>query len=130
VPYERLQRDEELLGFLGIEVSVRMYGSSVIDDADVHGVGVQIDSAVEFVLLIVELHIMFFLERVSLSHETSEAAPSNLIFKALTLMDESTRSSRDMMSINPLHTEPRAARIGAINVVRRGLVNGDDSPDE
>ena len=50
VPYERLQRDEELLGFLGIEVSVQMYGSSVIDDADVHGVGVQIDSAVEFVL--------------------------------------------------------------------------------
>ncbi len=29
------------------------------------------------------------------------------------------------MSIKPLHTEPRAARFGEINVVRRGPVNGD-----
>ena len=63
----------------------------------------EIDSAVEFVLLIVELHIMSFLERVCLSHETSEDTPSILIFKALTLMDGSTRSSWDMMSIKSLN---------------------------
>jgi hypothetical protein len=51
-----------------------MLVARVIDDADVHRVGVEIDSAVEFVLSIVELHSMSFLERVSLSHETFEAA--------------------------------------------------------
>ena len=71
---EGLQRDEELLGFLGIEVPMEVFVSLMVDDADVHRVGVQVDSAVESVLSIVELHIMSFLERVSLSHETFEAA--------------------------------------------------------
>ena len=71
---ERLQRDEELLGILSIEVSMEMFVSLMVDDAGVHGVGVEVDSAVEFVLSIVELHIMSFLERVGLSHETFAAA--------------------------------------------------------
>ena len=33
-------------------------------------------------------------------------------------------SSNQTMANNPLHTEPRAARFGEINVVRRGPVNG------
>ena len=52
---KRLQCDQKLLRFLGVEVAMQVLVAAVIDDADVHGVGVQIDSAVEFVLLIVEL---------------------------------------------------------------------------
>ncbi|MBC8351544.1 MAG: hypothetical protein H8E66_06125 [Planctomycetes bacterium] len=40
----------------------------VINDADLLGVGVETNSALEFVLSIKELQIMFFMERVGLSH--------------------------------------------------------------
>ena len=67
-------------------------------------------------LSVVELHFMSFHERVSLSHETSEAATSNLIFRALSfrptaLMDSLTRSSNDMMSIKSVHTKRRSHAI-------------------
>ena len=53
---EGLRSDEELLGFLGIKVPVQMFVTAVIHDADVHRVGMRIDTAVEFVLCAVELH--------------------------------------------------------------------------
>ena len=58
-------------GFLLLKFRCSCLLPALIDNADMHGVGVEIDSAVEFVLFVVELHIMFFLERVGLSHEPS-----------------------------------------------------------
>jgi len=59
------------LGLFRIEIPMEQLVAAMIDDAHMHGVGVQIDSAVEFVLLVVKLHLMYFLERVGLSHEPS-----------------------------------------------------------
>lgn len=53
---EKLRRDEKVLGFLGVEVSMQMFVAEIIDNTDVHGIGVEIDSGVEFVLSIIELH--------------------------------------------------------------------------
>ena len=116
---ERLQRDEELLGLFRIEVAMQMLLAVVINKADVHGVGVQVDSTVEFVLSVVELHFMSFHERVSLSHETAEAATSNLLFRALSFRTMGSNGQahslkQDMMSINLLHRSrgPRGYCIG------------------
>ncbi len=63
-----LHSDEEHFQFLGIEVSMQKVVARVINDADLLGVGVETNSALEFVLSIKELQIMFFMERVGLSH--------------------------------------------------------------
>ena len=66
-----LQSNQKPLGLFRIEIPMEQLVAAMIDDAHMHGVGVQIDSAVEFVLLVVKLHLMYFLERVGLSHEPS-----------------------------------------------------------
>ena len=53
---ERSHREKKLLRHFGVKVFVEMLFAGVINDANVHGVGVEIDSAVVFVLLFVEFH--------------------------------------------------------------------------
>lgn len=55
----RSEGAEELVWLARGKVAMQRLVSGVIDDADVHGVGVQIDAAVELVLLLVEPHRVF-----------------------------------------------------------------------
>ena len=59
VSSERPQSVDEPVGSFGIEVPVQPLVAIVIDHAHVHGVGVQIDAAVELVTLIVKSHRVF-----------------------------------------------------------------------
>jgi hypothetical protein len=48
---ERLQRDEKSFGGFGVEILMEVFDTGVINDADVHRIGVEVDPAAEFVLL-------------------------------------------------------------------------------
>ena len=54
--FERLQCSEEPLDLLGVKIPMQMLFTEMIDDTDVHRVGMQVDPAVEFVLSVVEVH--------------------------------------------------------------------------
>ena len=47
---------EEFLGLAGFEIAVQQLLSGLVYDAGVHFVGVQVDSAVEWVLSLIQIH--------------------------------------------------------------------------
>ena len=53
---EWLQCHQKAFWFFRVEIAMQPLVASVVHHAHMHGVGVQIDSAVEFVLSVVELH--------------------------------------------------------------------------
>lgn len=64
-----LEFGEQEVELIGLEVAVEQLVARRIDDTDVQAVAMQVDSAVEFVLTVVEVHIMSFLQRVCLSQQ-------------------------------------------------------------
>ena len=59
--FEGLQGGKESRHFFGVKVLVKVLFPGVVNHADVHAVGMEVNSAVKFVLLVVEFHFMFFL---------------------------------------------------------------------
>ena len=56
VSSERFDVVKEFVRLSGFEVSVELFFASLIDDTGVHLVGVQVDSAVEWVLSLIQIH--------------------------------------------------------------------------
>ncbi len=54
--FKWLQGGEEVGEFLGVKVPVQMLSTLLVHNTHVHRVGMEVDTAVEFVLSIVELH--------------------------------------------------------------------------
>ena len=72
VVFEWLQSNEKLLGSFRVEIPVEVLFPGLVNNAHVHGVGVQVDAAVEFVRPIVKLHIMSFSEQAGFEPRTIE----------------------------------------------------------
>ena len=56
LPCERFDRLEKCVSVSRMKIPVQSFFTAVIDDTDVHLIGVQVDSAVEWVLFLIQIH--------------------------------------------------------------------------
>ena len=56
LPCERLDRLEKCVSVSRMKIPVQSFFTAVIDDTDVHLIGVQVDSAVEWMLFLIQIH--------------------------------------------------------------------------
>ena len=56
LPCERFDRFEKCVSVSRMKIPVQSFFTAVIDDTDVHLIGVQVDSAVEWMLFLIQIH--------------------------------------------------------------------------